>query len=170
MIGQGGFGKVWKVQKISNNRLYAMKEMSKVRIVNKRSVHSVMNEKKLLVQLKHPFIVNMYYAFQDNESLYLCMDLLLGGDLRYNMNKHKTFKEEEASMYYNILEFLMACVILGLEYLHLNGVIHRDIKPENIMLDESGYGRLTDLGIARIWNPENSQDTSGTPGYMGKIH
>jgi len=38
------------------------------------------------------------------------------------------------------------------------------------MLDESGYGRLTDLGIARIWNPENSQDTSGTLGYMGNSY
>jgi serine/threonine kinase 32 len=49
---------------------------------------------------------------------------------------------------------------------HLNGVLHRDIKPENIVLEENGYARLTDLGVARIWYPENSQDTSGTPGYM----
>lgn len=66
------------------------------------------------------------------------------------------------------LEFMMACMIVGLEYMHNNGVIHRDIKPENIVMDEHGYVRITDLGIARIWSPENSQDTSGTPGYMGK--
>ena len=70
---------------------------------------------------------------------------------------------------FSIIEFLIACVLLGLEYLHLNGVLHRDIKPENIMLDNNGYARLTDLGIARIWNPENCQDTSGTPGYMGNL-
>lgn len=169
VIGQGGFGKVWKVQKISNKEFYAMKEMSKLRIVNKRSIHSVMNEMKLLAQLNHPFLVNMHYAFQDNESLYICMDLLLGGDLRYHINKHKPFTEPEASKSSWKLEFIIACTVLGLEYLHLNGVIHRDIKPENIMLDENGYGRLTDLGIARIWNPENSQDTSGTPGYMGNL-
>jgi len=97
VIGQGGFGKVWKVQKISNKQLYAMKEMSKLRVVNKRSIHSVMNEMRLLVQLNHPFLANMHYAFQDNESLYICMDLLLGGDLRYHMNKHKAFTEKEAS-------------------------------------------------------------------------
>jgi serine/threonine protein kinase len=55
-----------------------------------------------------------------------------------------------------------------LEYLHQNNVIHRDIKPENIVFDERGYLRVTDLGIARYMKAENSSDTSGTPGYMGK--
>jgi serine/threonine protein kinase len=44
--------------------------------------------------------------------------------------------------------------------------LHRDIKPENLVFDENGYLKITDLGIARVWNPENSKDTSGTPGYM----
>ena len=63
---------------------------------------------------------------------------------------------------------MVACMIVGLEYMHNNGVIHRDIKPENVVMESNGYVRITDLGIARIWTPENSQDTSGTPGYMGK--
>jgi serine/threonine protein kinase len=66
------------------------------------------------------------------------------------------------------IEFMITCIIVGLEYMHNNGVIHRDIKPENIVMESNGYVRVTDLGIARIWTPENSQDTSGTPGYMGK--
>ena len=168
VIGKGGFGKVWKVQKNDTKKVYAMKEMSKARIVHKRSIHSVTNERMLLAQLHHPFLVNMHYAFQDTESLYLCLDLLSGGDLRYHMNKRKLFDEDESSKIYITLEFIIACVIMGLDYLHINGVLHRDIKPENLVLDENGYLRLTDLGIARIWNPENSQDTSGTLGYMGK--
>lgn len=55
----------------------------------------------------------------------------------------------------------------SLEYIHQNGIIHRDIKPENLVLDEKGYLRMTDFGIARIWKPENYSETSGTPGYMG---
>lgn len=57
-------------------------------------------------------------------------------------------------------------MLLCLEYLHKNCILHRDIKPENLVFDEQGYLRITDLGIARVWNPENSKDTSGTPGYM----
>jgi serine/threonine protein kinase len=48
----------------------------------------------------------------------------------------------------------------------VNNIIHRDLKPENLVLDDKGYVRLTDLGIARVWKAENSADTSGTPGYM----
>ena len=55
---------------------------------------------------------------------------------------------------------------MALEFLHNNGIIHRDLKPENLVFDKKGYLRLTDLGVARIWKPENSSDTSGTPGYM----
>ena len=82
-VGRGGFGKVWKVEKKKNKKLFAMKEMSKARIISKRSVNSVMNERKLLSQLKHPFLVNMSYAFQDQKNLYLIMDLLSGGDLEF---------------------------------------------------------------------------------------
>ena len=57
-------------------------------------------------------------------------------------------------------------MLLCLEYLHKNCILHRDIKPENLVFDEAGYLRITDLGIARVWNPENAKDTSGTPGYM----
>ena len=50
--------------------------------------------------------------------------------------------------------------------MHQRGIMHRDVKPENLVLDSQGYVRITDLGIARIWKPDNSTDTSGTPGYM----
>jgi serine/threonine protein kinase len=64
VIGKGGFGKVWSVE-FKKNRIYAMKEMVKTKIIGKKSINSVMNERLLLSTLKHPFIVNMNYAFQD---------------------------------------------------------------------------------------------------------
>ena len=136
--------------------------MSKQRILAKKSVNSVLNERNLLSKLHHDFIVNMKYAFQDRENLYLIMDLLSGGDLRYHICKHRKFTEQQT-------KFFAANIILALEYLHNNSIIHRDIKPENLVFDDKGYLRVTDFGIARIWNPENKKDTSGTPGYMGKL-
>ena len=82
-----------------------------------------------------------------------------GGDLRYHIGKHRRFTEEQT-------KFFVACMILSLEFLHANCILHRDIKPENLVFDEYGYLRITDLGIARVWNPDNGKDTSGTPGYM----
>jgi serine/threonine protein kinase len=66
----------------------------------------------------------------------------------------------------NNLEFFVCCLLLGLEYIHNNNVLHRDIKPENLVLDEKGYLRITDFGIAKLYQKENSSETSGTPGYM----
>jgi protein kinase A len=139
-IGKGGFGKVWKVDRKKTKQQYAMKEMSKARIITKRSIKSVMNERQILTQLHNPFIVNMYYAFQDRENLYLVMDVLNGGDLRYHICKHRRFTEEQTSKQtvFMLVGFFIACLASGLEYVHNKNIIHRDIKPENLVLDEEG--------------------------------
>lgn len=142
MVGKGGFGKVWKVEMKRNSKIYAMKEMYKTKIIDKKSINSVMNERILLARLKHPFLVNMSFAFQDRENLYLVMDYINGGDLRYHIGKRRRFTELET-------KFFVACIILALQYLHANRVLHRDIKPENLVLESNGYVRLTDLGVSR---------------------
>ena len=85
----------------------------------------------------------MHFSFQDKDYLYLVMDYLTGGDLRYHLTKHK--------------KFFIACILLGLEYCHYNKIIHRDIKPENLVLDDKGYVKLTDFGIARLQVPNNGE-------------
>ena len=97
VVGKGGFGKVWKVQMKKTKKQYALKEMAKAKIIDKKSEKSIKYERELLSRLKHPFIVNMQYAFQDFENLYLVMDLLTGGDLRYHVSRHKKFSEEQTS-------------------------------------------------------------------------
>ena len=142
-----------------NNKKYALKEMSKVKIIDRRSEKSIRTEREFLAKLRHPFIVNMNCAFQDYENLYLVMDLLTGGDLRYHLCKHRRFSEDET-------KFFIACLLLGLEYIHSNNIIHRDIKPENLVFDDKGYLRITDFGVAKVRKEDNSSETSGTPGYM----
>lgn len=65
-----------------------------------------------------------------------------------------------------ILGFIVSCILLALEYVHSKNVIHRDLKPENIVFEENGYARITDFGVARKRKDDNSEETSGTPGYM----
>lgn len=125
----------------------------------KKSLDSVSNERELLSKVKSKFIVSMRQAFQDRENLYLLMDLMTGGDLRYHICRKHCFTEPES-------RFFTACIFAGLDYLHSHEIVHRDIKPENLVLDYRGYIHLTDLGIAKRLRPENSSDTSGTPGYM----
>lgn len=131
MIGKGGFGKVWKVEDKKTGHFFALKEMSKAVILTKKSMESVINERELLTQLKHKFIVCMHQAFQDRENLYLVMELMTGGDLRYHICKKHRFTEQQT-------RFFAACIFSGLEFLHSKRVIHRDIKPENLVLDDKG--------------------------------
>ena len=174
-IGRGGFGRVWKVRlkrqynsKISDirlqknkSRIFAMKEMSKAKISLKKSIKSVANERKFLEKFHFNLLCNMYYAFQDDDTLYIIMDYLSGGDLRYMICRRNFFTEEET-------KFIAACVALNLNYIHDKNVIHRDIKPENLVFGANGYLHLTDFGIALEYHRgENGvRSASGTPGYM----
>ena len=159
VIGKGGFGRVWKIQSKKSKTEYALKEMSKLKIIDKKSEKSINSEREFLSKLNHSFIVNMHYAFQDRDNLYLVMDLLNGGDLRFHISRYRKFSEEQT-------RFFIANIIYAIDYIHSNNVIHRDIKPENLVLDDKGYVRITDFGIAKENMPDNSSETSGTPGYM----
>jgi serine/threonine protein kinase len=111
-----------------------------------------------MTRIRHSFIANIYYAFQDLNFLYLAVELVPGGDLDYHLRKRK-FKEEQA-------KFIIASIILGLEYLHNNNIIHRNLTPSNILIDKKGYAKISDFLLTREWSKHNASETSGTPGYM----
>ena len=169
LIGHGGFSKVWKVKWKKTHAIFALKEMSKTRIMDKKCENTILLERDLLSKMNHPFIVNMHFSFQDLNSLYLVMDLITGKDLRYHLSKQKKFSAEQS-------KFFLACTILGLEYIHYNNILHRDIKPDNLVLDKNGYVKITDFGISRKMDQLIAGESSGTPGYMapevmcGKVH
>ena len=133
--------------------------MSKAKIIDKKSIESVLGEKRILSELHHPFIVNMIYSFQDFDYLYLVMELLSGGNLRYHLTLRKRFNETQ-------IKFLIGCIMIGLKYIHGQNILHRDIKPENLVFDSNGYLRITDFGIAKHYVVNNKKDTSGTIGYL----
>ena len=159
IIGRGGFGKVWKAKLKSTGEIFAIKVMSKAKIIIKRCQENIKRERNILSKLNNPFIVNMYLSFQDSLYLYLVIDYLSGGDLRYHLTHTKNFNENET-------KFFILNIILSLEYIHNQKIIHRDIKPENLIFESTGYLRITDFGISKKKENNNSNDTSGTPGYM----
>ena len=132
-----------------------------MKVIDKKSINAIKYERELLSNLNHTLIINMHYAFQDYDNLYLVLDLLTGGDLRYQISRHQRqfFSENQT-------KFFISCLIESLFYIHSKQIIHRDIKPENLIFDENGYLHITDFGIAKYLSKNNSFETSGTPGYM----
>ena len=122
-----------------------MKTFSKSRLIDKKCVKSIIKERNLMSKINHPFIVNMHFSFQDNHYLYMILDLMKGGDLRYYIKlsekSKRIFTEKEVN-------FLVANLVLALEYIHKNNIIHCDLKPENILVNKNGYFYLTDFSIA----------------------
>ena len=132
-----------------------------MKVIDKKSINSIMYERELLSRLKHSLIINLQYAFQDYNNLYLVLDLLTGGDLRYQIGHHQRQYFSEIQT-----KFFVSCIIESLIYIHSKNIIHRDIKPENLVFDDKGYLHITDFGIAKFKSKNNRNETSGTPGYM----
>ncbi|NXC17021.1 ST32A kinase, partial [Corythaeola cristata] len=161
-IGKGSFGKVCVVQKNDTKKMYAMKYMNKQKCVERNEVRNVFKELQIMQGLEHPFLVNLWYSFQDEEDMFMVVDLLLGGDLRYHLQQNVRFQEGTVKLF--ICE-----LVLALDYLQSRHIIHRDIKPDNILLDEHGHVHITDFNIATMLTTEIQVTTiAGTKPYMGK--
>ncbi|KAM5179626.1 ribosomal protein S6 kinase alpha-1 [Mantella aurantiaca] len=163
VLGQGSFGKVFLVRKITppdNNQLYAMKVLKKATLKVRDRVRTKM-ERDILADVHHPFVVRLHYAFQTEGKLYLILDFLRGGDLFTRLSKEVMFTEED-------VKFYLAELALGLDHLHSLGIIYRDLKPENILLDEEGHIKLTDFGLSKesIDHEKKAYSFCGTVEYM----
>ncbi|XP_075390462.1 serine/threonine-protein kinase 32C [Tenrec ecaudatus] len=159
-IGKGSFGKVCIVQKRDTEKMYAMKYMNKQQCIERDEVRNVFRELEILQEIEHTFLVNLWYSFQDEEDMFMVVDLLLGGDLRYHLQQNVQFSEATVRLY--ICELALA-----LDYLCSQHIIHRDVKPDNILLDEQGHAHLTDFNIATIIKDgERATALAGTKPYM----
>jgi serine/threonine protein kinase len=154
-LGKGTYGTVHLVKQKATGRLFAQKQFRKASLtVHKKLVEQTKTERSILESVnRHPFIVNLYYAFQDCEKLYLILEYAQGGELFHHLEMEKFFTEDVAAFY-------MAELILALDHLHNTvGVIYRDLKPENCLLDTEGHLLLTDFGLSKV-----GVDDPSTPG------
>ncbi|KAG7314979.1 hypothetical protein KOW79_022282 [Hemibagrus wyckioides] len=163
VLGQGSFGKVFLVRKNRGpdvGQLYAMKVLKKATLKVRDRVRTKM-ERDILVEVNHPFIVKLHYAFQTEGKLYLILDFLRGGDLFTRLSKEVMFTEED-------VKFYLAELALALDHLHGLGIIYRDLKPENILLDDEGHIKLTDFGLSKesVDHENKAYSFCGTVEYM----
>lgn len=161
LLGCGSFAKVFLVKKLlgpDSGSLYAMKILRKAKLRFRDRLRSK-KERDILVEVKHPFIVNLNYAFQTEGKLFLVLDFVRGGDLFTRLNSEVMFTEED-------VKFYLAESLLALTHLHSLGIIYRDLKPENILLDEKGHIKLTDFGLSKEALDDKAYSFCGTVEYM----
>jgi len=162
VVGVGGSGRVIQAKHKPTGQMRAVKVMSKARLFQQEQrLQRVITEKRILARLRHPFVVSLHWAFQTSTHLFLVLDFCGGGELFFHMLQRGRFEERDAMFYF--------CeILLGLEYLHSQGVLYRDLKPENCLLDDDGHIRLTDFGLSKDNLTQSALFTSfvGTAGYL----
>uniref|UniRef100_A0A671RTM8 non-specific serine/threonine protein kinase n=1 Tax=Sinocyclocheilus anshuiensis TaxID=1608454 RepID=A0A671RTM8_9TELE len=162
VLGKGGYGKVFQVRKVTgadSGKIFAMKVLKKAMIVrNAKDTAHTKAERSILEEVKHPFIVDLIYAFQTGGKLYLILEYLSGGELFMQLEREGIFLEDTACFY-------LAEISMALGHLHQKGIIYRDLKPENIMLNNNGHVKLTDFGLCK----ESIHDGTVTHTFCGTI-
>mmetsp|Transcript_7816 Transcript_7816/g.11595 ORF Transcript_7816/g.11595 Transcript_7816/m.11595 type:complete len:379 (+) Transcript_7816:195-1331(+) len=160
-LGKGNFAKVLLVKKIDTGNIFAMKILDKSYVHKHNEEEHIRTERIVLQFIKHPFLIDLIFAFQTKEKLYMIMEYVSGGELFSHLKKCKRFDAERARFY-------AAELYLAIEHLHKNKVVYRDLKPENILLRADGHICLTDFGLAKILPTalDRTHTFCGTPEYL----
>ena len=156
-LGRGGFGLVYACKKGTSGKLYAMKAMHKKRVKIKKAEKLILNERIVLASVDSPFVVNLKYAFQSRDNIFLILDLMTGGDLSFHLAQRRQFTQSQARYY-------ASCIMLGVQALHNQHFVYRDLKPENILMGDDGRIKITDMGLACKITP-GLHGACGTRGY-----
>jgi eukaryotic-like serine/threonine-protein kinase len=165
-LGNGGFGAVYKAEDEQfGNRLVAVKEMNRGGLTPLEvagAAEAFKREALLLAKLKHPSLPGIYDHFTEAGRWYLVMDYIEGETLEARFDRLGHMRVEE------VLQVgMQLCEVLG--YLHncQPPVIFRDLKPANIIVSPQGRIYLIDFGLARLFDPAQSKNSSpfGSPGY-----
>ncbi|XP_034559720.1 rho-associated protein kinase 1 isoform X2 [Notolabrus celidotus] len=161
VIGRGAFGEVQLVRHRATCKVYAMKLLSKFEMIKRSDSAFFWEERDIMAFANSSWVVQLFFAFQDDRYLYMVMEYMPGGDL-VNLMSNYDVPEKWARFY-------TAEVVLALDGIHAMGFIHRDVKPDNMLLDRTGHLKLADFGTCMKMNKDGMVrcDTAvGTPDYI----
>jgi len=158
ILGEGSFGVVKLVQNQKDGKYYALKQIKKRRIVQKKMIKYVNQERHIMTLVDHPFVIKLHAYFADSAHLCMLLDLVSGGELHTRMQAVTKFSAMDARSYFGM-------TVLALEHLHAQNIIYRDLKPENLMISENGYIKLIDFGLSALM-VNRTFTICGTPEYM----
>ena len=154
-LGEGNFGKVFKVRSKINNKIYAMKRINikAIREEGEKAYQLTINETSFLEGLNHPHIIKYYKNFIEGDILYIIIEFIANGDMNGFIEAHKKLKKniEEEQLWNLFLQCMEA-----LSYIHSMGVIHRDIKPANLLMDNNMSIKIGDFGVSALQNKDSN--------------
>lgn len=161
-LGTGGMATVYKAYDTRLERYVAIKVIRSEHKQDEGFLKRFEREAKTLAQLSHPNIVKVLDYGEYEGAPYLVMEYVGGG----------TLKKKGVRRQWIEVARLLAPMARALEYAHQHNIIHRDVKPANFLLTETGAPMLSDFGIAKILESEETSQLTGTgvgistPAYM----
>ena len=168
-LGQGSFGVVHKVQRKSDQKIYAMKQIN-LQKMSYEEKNNALNEVRLLASLHHSHIVKFLEAFPysryggSDTTLCIVMEFADGGDIS---SRIKSFSRKNRRFTEATIWKYAAQLTDALQYLHSHNIMHRDIKAANCFLTKDGCIKVGDMNISKIVkNGQLAKTKIGTPYYM----
>ncbi|XP_063068924.1 cAMP-dependent protein kinase catalytic subunit PRKX-like [Engraulis encrasicolus] len=155
----GTFGRVVLVRDRRTKSYYALKSMKIADVIRLKQEQHAHNEKEVLLELNHPFIVRLYWTHHDDRCLYMLLEYMPGGEL-FSFLRSKGKFNNNTGLFYS------AEIVCAIEYMHTKDIVYRDLKPENILMDCEGHIKLTDFGFAKKLCVDRTWTLCGTPEYL----
>ncbi|CCF57344.1 hypothetical protein KAFR_0C03520 [Kazachstania africana CBS 2517] len=142
-ISKGAYGSVYLAKKKLTGEYFAIKVLKKSDMIAKNQIMNVKSERAIMmIQSDKPYVAKLFATFQNKDNLFLVMEYLPGGDLATLIKMMGTLPNKWVKQY-------LSEVIIGVDDMHLNGIIHHDLKPDNLLIDSTGHIKLTDFGLSR---------------------
>lgn len=160
LLGEGGFGQVWRAHDPELQRPVAIKVPRPDRVGSQLQIDKFLLEARKAARLRHPAILPVYDVGREGDWCFIVCELIDGGDLARRIGDNRSNLVEAARV--------VAAVADALHFAHLSGLVHRDVKPANILLDQNGNPFLTDFGLATTEEEQRAEGGGilGTFPYM----